>query len=63
VAAAVDIKRLPSGEDVEYRPTASAMAIARQLDAAKRQVHFGAERGVALNLAPRLQLSPDGRGS
>ena len=53
----VDVDRLPLGEDVEARDARLAVAVARVLHAAERQVHLGADRrGVDVEDA-RLELA------
>src|SRR5689334_13031328 len=53
----VDVDRLPLGEHVEARDARLAMAVARVLATAERQVHLGADRGRVDVEDPRLEVA------
>src|SRR3954447_6593831 len=65
LAAVVDVDRLPFGEDIERGLAGFAVAVARLLHAAEREVHLGAGRAgvdvgdAGLQVAHRLERLVD----
>src|SRR5215210_34799 len=53
----VDVDRLPLCEDVERRLPSFAVAVARVLRAAERQVHLGSDRAGVDVGDPRLEVA------
>jgi len=58
----IDVDRLPLGEDVERGLARLAVAVARALDAAERQVHLGADRARVDVGDPGLEVSHRAEG-
>src|SRR5258705_4688902 len=56
-ARVVDVDRLPLGKDIEGRLPRLAVAVARVLRAAERQVHLGARRARVDVRDPGLQVA------